>query len=160
MTELSTDSLYGVDTSTWPEPCYTCSGRGCPECDPREPDDFDLAALDIPNRVARGVAWMDERYPDWWREDCEHPIDTNVLDMNSPRKCLLGQIHGSFYNSPICTDEAVALGFDSDDMWPDGFGTDFITDDDERLTPVQREFAELTEQFAAVIAFRRGWDSP
>jgi len=58
---------------------------------------------DIAERVAKGVAWMDRRYPDWWRK-----IDLGSLRMNGVRFCVLGQMNPG---DPIAVvDDVIAVG--------------------------------------------------
>lgn len=39
-------------------------------------------------QVARGAAWLDRRYPDWWKS-----IDLAVLDLSRCDVCVLGQVY-------------------------------------------------------------------
>src|SRR6266704_6644415 len=43
------------------------------------------------DRVAKGVALLSERLPDW-----ENAINIATLDMGCPQKCVLGQQFGSY----------------------------------------------------------------
>jgi hypothetical protein len=45
----------------------------------------------IAERVARGVAWLDEKRPGWADE-----IDLTELVLSSPCRCILGQLYGDF----------------------------------------------------------------
>lgn len=75
-------------------------------------------------RVAAGVAWLDEHDPGWWREDApEHltrdaqPIDLDRLDIDDPCRCVLGYRWGHFGHALVdaLRDASdVALGFDGD----------------------------------------------
>jgi hypothetical protein len=42
----------------------------------------------VAERVARGVAKMDQHYPGWWRK-----IDCGTLNIMSPCNCILGQVN-------------------------------------------------------------------
>lgn len=44
--------------------------------------------------ASNGWALLDERDPDWWREDLERAIDLTWLDMESPCRCVVGQLYG------------------------------------------------------------------
>jgi cytochrome P450 len=50
----------------------------------------------ISERVARGVAWLDENRPAWDRE-----IDLGRLVLSSPCRCVLGQLYGDYSDAPI-----------------------------------------------------------
>lgn len=43
---------------------------------------------DLRDRVARGAAWLDEKYPDWF-----HKIDLSILNMADCTQCVLGQVY-------------------------------------------------------------------
>lgn len=46
----------------------------------------------ISARVQAGAAWLDQHVPGWVAD-----IDLNRLDLASPCRCILGQIHGGEY---------------------------------------------------------------
>ncbi len=50
-------------------------------------------ACEVPpaEAVQRGVALLDEKRPDWWKE-----VDPDRLSMGSPWSCTLGQLYGSY----------------------------------------------------------------
>ncbi len=67
----------------------------------------------IAERVAAGVAWLDENRPDWWLD-----VDLDKLVLSSPCRCVLGQLYGEYEDAPIVdvnTDDevAVAHGFNA-----------------------------------------------
>jgi hypothetical protein len=41
--------------------------------------------------VDRGVAFLDEHVPGWWRVDAPRPINLIALDMRATTRCVLGQ---------------------------------------------------------------------
>lgn len=43
---------------------------------------------DIKERVARGAAWLDEKYPGWFLK-----IDLGTLDLSRCTQCVLGQVY-------------------------------------------------------------------
>lgn len=43
---------------------------------------------DIAARVARGAAWLDEKYPQWYSK-----IDLSILDLGNCTQCVLGQVY-------------------------------------------------------------------
>lgn len=43
---------------------------------------------DIAARVARGAAWLDEKYPQWFGK-----IDLSILDLGDCTQCVLGQVY-------------------------------------------------------------------
>lgn len=73
---------------------------------------------DIADRVARGAAWLDEKYPTWFEG-----IDLGTLDLGNCTRCVLGQV----YTGVIPASEqgqvlaqAIALvtsGYDDADEW-------------------------------------------
>lgn len=42
-------------------------------------------------QVARGAAWLDEHYPDWWKA-----VDLAVLDVSQCDVCVLGQVYTGY----------------------------------------------------------------
>src|SRR5882757_5718389 len=54
------------------------------------------APVQVSERVAAGVAWLDENVPGWPAK-----IDLDELDMGSPSCCVLGQVYGSYWRSPL-----------------------------------------------------------
>lgn len=78
-----------------------------------------MAELTIPERVAAGVAWLDEKEPGWVDR-----IDLDELYMNRCSDCVLEQIFGDYWDAPLLPlsprsseamdeydDRAAALGF-------------------------------------------------
>ena len=45
----------------------------------------------IAGRVAKGAAFLDEHDPGWWRPDVDGAIDLDILDLDDPAHCVLGQ---------------------------------------------------------------------
>lgn len=43
---------------------------------------------DVATRVARGAAWLDDKYPDWFKV-----IDLATLDISDCYQCVLGQVY-------------------------------------------------------------------
>lgn len=43
---------------------------------------------DTATRVARGAAWLDEKYPNWFQA-----IDLGTLELSDCRQCVLGQVY-------------------------------------------------------------------
>lgn len=43
---------------------------------------------DVADRVARGAAWLDEKYPQWFSK-----IDLSILDLGNCTQCVLGQVY-------------------------------------------------------------------
>lgn len=43
---------------------------------------------DVVDRVARGAAWLDEKYPAWFEG-----IDLSTLDLGNCTRCVLGQVY-------------------------------------------------------------------
>ena len=98
----------------------------------------------VRDRVEAGVAWLDQHDPGWWKVDQPGhgpnggPIDLDVLDIQSPCRCVLGQRWGNYYSSSIgiTMDEATDFGFDTA-----GHG--------------RAEFEALGEEWTRVITERR-----
>ena len=82
-------------------------------------------AAEIAERVARGVAWLDEHDPTWWRADAtpvssmhdSEPIELDRLDISDPCGCVLGHRWGHFghamIDAPYFGRRPAALGFDA-----------------------------------------------
>lgn len=70
----------------------------------------------IAERVAAGVAWLDWKLPDWWRDT---RIDLSAFDMSEDCRCVVGQLSPQgHYGNAVAThwldlDEEMAteLGF-------------------------------------------------
>jgi hypothetical protein len=45
----------------------------------------------IPERVGRGVPFLDEHDPGWWRADVDRAINLSTLNMVNGEACVLGQ---------------------------------------------------------------------
>jgi hypothetical protein len=68
--------------------------------------------------IDNGIAVLDEHNPGWWQEGI---IDTDVLDISDPDKCVVGQLYGGDYKrgllalfgSPYADVQAVKHGFTS-----------------------------------------------
>jgi hypothetical protein len=43
---------------------------------------------DVAERVARGAAWLDQKYPQWYAK-----IDLGTLDLGNCTQCVLGQVY-------------------------------------------------------------------
>ena len=59
-----------------------------------------MSKLTVQDRVARGAAWLDVRYPDWFTA-----IDLSILDLADCYQCVLGQV----YTGCIPTEERTQL---------------------------------------------------
>jgi hypothetical protein len=101
--------------------------------------------------VVRGVAFLDERWPDWWRTDGADQIDVDRLHMEDGRWCVLAQAShrargpGEYYTAVMAlgltSEQACLLGFNA-------FGLGTIA-----------QLRELTERWRAVITERRSPDA-
>jgi hypothetical protein len=73
------------------------------------------------DRVNRGIALMDQKYPHWWRV-----LDLDTLDLRSTKNCVLGQVAGDYldglmtvlggYSDYVQYQLAVDNGFDATNM--------------------------------------------
>jgi hypothetical protein len=64
-------------------------------------------------RVKRGARWLDEHWPDWWRE-----VDLSTLNLASSCDCVLGQL-GRDYTA-VANHFSLVLSEDERDL-VDGF---------------------------------------
>ncbi|MBM0275125.1 hypothetical protein [Micromonospora tarensis] len=106
-----------------------------------------MTVSELQARVDRGVVWLDEHIPDWWRTDRPSQgfdqggaIDLGELRMKDPCWCVLGQLIGNYYRTEIPLDEAVAFGFDVESC---------------TRPEMADEFDALTELWTRVIEQRR-----
>jgi hypothetical protein len=107
----------------------------------------------IAERVAAGAALLDEKLPGWDKD-----IDLGFLDLASPCRCILGQLHydegrpARSFDAGLSSlglfpySNAVKLGFNVEPAMPAG-------EDDE--DPEDAEFAALTEEWRRLILARR-----
>ena len=109
----------------------------------------------VAERVAAGVAWLDQQDPGWWRTDAQGrgdaneswesgPINLEELSMHHPCYCVLGQRWGTFYSAPLTLGDAVARGFHCQ-----------LGDYDPNARPEEVEYDALTAEWARVIEERR-----
>jgi hypothetical protein len=62
----------------------------------------------VEERVAAGVAWLDEHVPDWLGR-----IDLNRLELAACTQCVLGQLFGDYNDAPSdASNRGELLGFD------------------------------------------------
>lgn len=84
--------------------------------------------LTVEQRVQRGIAFLDLFAPDGWREK----IDTADICMSSARKCIIGQVFGSYFDfvgrngfdDSMIADYGFNAGVEYDtypDVLPDGY---------------------------------------
>lgn len=117
----------------------------------------------IAERVATGVAFMDEHDPGWWEADASPAIDLDTLDLGLPDRCILGQRCPMEYRhlapdfrSPF-TAYGIRLGgfIDRDDL--SGFGNwaaEHGFDRPDRWTDPE-SYGALTAEWRRVIGQRR-----
>jgi hypothetical protein len=78
-----------------------------------------LTVRDLQDRVGRGVRWLDQNLPGWWKADRPDngdnggPIRVDELSMSHNCYCVLGQLLGNYYRAEISIEQAVEFGFDS-----------------------------------------------
>lgn len=106
-----------------------------------------MSTPSIAERVAAGVAWLDSNEPGWFRQ-----IHVAGLDMSTCRRCVMGQIHGDYEDSPMDGDDdlAISLGFLSH-IERDGPAD---LRDSERAE-MDAEYDALTAEWRRVIQERR-----
>lgn len=92
-----------------------------------------MEELTIAERVAAGAEWLDEYSPGWVAR-----IDLSSLDTADPCNCVLGQIYGSYFESP----RRARI------LWED----DYIADErgfngpEEDMRPLTAAWVELIEE--------------
>lgn len=92
---------------------------------------------EVAERVTRGAEWLDANVPGWVER-----VDVETLDLQSPCRCVLGQLYEDFDAAPVEVrgEEGFILGFDSDfDVWY-----------------IEQYFGDLTAEWRRLILARRG----
>ncbi len=122
----------------------------------------------VTERVTRkGVPFMDEHDPGWWRADIDRPVNLDLLDIAATDRCVLGQ------RCPLVA-LAAAVGAGSPDRltagdWDEAYAVNaarlrgipapFTSLDvwafEHGFTGSSEEMGELTGQWRQVIAGRR-----
>src|SRR5574341_1218326 len=73
-----------------------------------------VAARRVSMAVARGVRWLDEHQPGWWKTG-DGGIELSTLNLHYPCECILGQLEDDFYEScyknGLLKPDAQRLGF-------------------------------------------------
>lgn len=113
-----------------------------------------MADLTIEQRVANGVAWLDDRIPNW-----AYRISLLDFDMRDDCNCVVGQVIGHYgkvvdgvdvpKDNVISLAEAVERGFDA------GTRVDSTGNFDSDSGVCQAEFEALQAEWVRVIASRR-----
>ncbi|GGK10629.1 hypothetical protein GCM10010123_45800 [Pilimelia anulata] len=94
--------------------------------------------------VRHGMVWLDANVADWPQQ-----IDVDLLDMEDPKRCVLGQVLGSVYAAPMTVDTAAGCGFIADPA--------AMLDPRPQRPPWGIDLPELTAAWRkAVIRRRRG----
>lgn len=93
--------------------------------------------------VVKGAVYLDEQRDGWWREDHEHPINLDTLDIESGYSCVTAQLSGISSWGAGRTE----LGMDMATYTRLGFRT---TDNDQDMYPY------LTDAWKRLISDRRG----
>lgn len=104
-----------------------------------------MSELSIPERVAAGAAWLDEKYPAWIDR-----IDVDTLNVASPCKCILGQAFGDYDTSPYDARWSPTGGYAARDR---GFNVDVW--DEMPYVEEEAEYADLTAEWRRLIESRR-----
>jgi hypothetical protein len=104
----------------------------------------------VEERVAAGVAWLDEHAPDWVGR-----IDLERLDLTSPCRCILGQTVGDFWD--VIKGGGELFGGDEDQALTAvrRLGFDAIERDEDDVAPNGGEFRALDAEWRRVILARR-----
>lgn len=77
---------------------------------------MDVVGADLPERVSRGAALLDEKVPGW-----AHRINVDTLDVESGTDCIVAQLFGDYLNGI----NALGLSFMSDDDAAHGYNSTF-----------------------------------
>lgn len=101
-----------------------------------------VSELTIEQRVAAGVAWLDENRPAW-----EETIDLDRLNLRDACLCVLGQVYGGFWKVV----EGGRFAEDEADAFDIAAGMGFAGYDDER----RDVYYALDEGWRRVIESRR-----
>lgn len=109
----------------------------------------------IADRVAAGAVWLDEHFADWPRL-----ITVERLDISSPCRCVLGQLHDDYpYTGELPGEESADLSTASASRIGRGFEIDFALQPgesrDDQRDRVAGEYGRLTDEWARVIEARR-----
>ena len=110
-------------------------------------DSRTLDDLDIPGRVARGAALLDEKRPGW-----EAEINLNALDIDDCTTCVIGQLyrdHAGIYSGAYEIGADALLGPDGSALADHGFNAI------RGLDPDDVEWGALTSEWKRVIQERR-----
>lgn len=97
-------------------------------------------------RAFRGMAYLDQHKPGW-----VDLIDTELLDMRSPDRCILGQLFGSYWNYCIYNGDFWKNVPDHHEVHDYGFQ---IAEDDYKF--IRNPYPELSEIWVALINDRKG----
>lgn len=109
-----------------------------------------MPELTVEQRVANGVEWLDVNKPGW-----EPTIDVGRLNLAAPCLCVLGQLFGDYWRSPLAARNhsaqirAANLGFNAYppppvDDWDDFYDRMSFTD-----------YEALNGEWIRVISARR-----
>src|SRR5690554_6898255 len=109
----------------------------------------ELPDTTLSQRVAKGVAWLDQLMPGW-----HNKVHLSVLDANSPDHCIAGQVFrdqgGQFFIAQLPSELSYfcpyRYGFG---LWP---GQDYMNCPEEEAVA----YEDLTELWASVIQDRIG----
>jgi hypothetical protein len=92
----------------------------------------------ISERVARGVAWLDDNVLGW-----QNRIDVGQLILSSPCRCVLGQLFGEYMDAPLVDEGGDVAGAD--------YGFNAYGHSPER----DAEYVDLEVEWRRVITERR-----
>ncbi len=98
----------------------------------------------IKERVQAGADLLDKVLPDWWNGKETPTIDLEILEMNSPNMCVLGQCFGEY--SAGCEKLAIS-------PWRRSRGPD--AEDFGFISGVHNDTGRLTAPWRKEIRYRR-----
>lgn len=105
----------------------------------------------VTRRVARGFAHQDQLAPGWWREDAEHPIDVDRLDLADACRCVLGQRYDGHPDANPDEDGRTPYDVGLRDLFPD------LSDRGRVRAAIRHGYTGRAGDFAALTAeWRRG----
>lgn len=106
-----------------------------------------MSELTIEQRVAAGVAWLDENRSGWI-----DLVNLDTLDLSSCTLCVLGQLFGEYEDAPLAAKYTPDLA-STGPARSRGFEVAY------RTASAYREYADLTAEWRRVIESRRAVSS-
>lgn len=97
--------------------------------------------MDLQARVDKGVAWMDENVPNWFKR-----VDLEILNIASSEACICGQLQLWSRLSQLSEELGLFLPVNKDRN---------LENLEEELERTGKDYAQLTEMWRTAILERR-----